>query len=62
MSMMTAGLFSLAGVGGILIGLCVVGAIIYCVSASDDDASVLSGFLRHRQGKRESRRENGKSP
>lgn len=46
---MTADLFSLAGLGGTLIGLVAVGALIFCVSLSAEDSSGLSGFLRRKQ-------------
>jgi hypothetical protein len=48
---MTVDLFSLAGLGGILIGLVAVAALIFCVSLSAEDPSGLSGFLRHKQAK-----------
>jgi len=48
---MTADLFSLAGLGGTLIGLVAVAVLILCVSLSAEDPSGFSGFLRHRQGK-----------
>ncbi|MFT3733112.1 MAG: hypothetical protein QM780_17120 [Hyphomicrobium sp.] len=48
---MTADIISFAGVGGILIGLVAVGALIFFVSASAEDPSDLSDFLRHKQVK-----------
>jgi hypothetical protein len=46
---MTAELFSLAGLGGTLIGLVAVGVLVFCVALSAEDPSGLSGFLRHKQ-------------
>jgi hypothetical protein len=48
---MTADLFSFAGLGAILIGLVVVGALIWGVSTSAEDASGFSVFLRPKRAK-----------
>jgi hypothetical protein len=56
---MTVDLFSLAGLGGILIGLIAVGALIFCVSLSAEDPSSLAGFL-HKQVKTNNGAQSGR--
>lgn len=48
---MTTDFFSFGDLVGTLIGLVVVGALIFGVSMSADDQSGLSKFLRHKQNK-----------
>ena len=48
---MTIDLFSLADIGAILVGMIVVGALIFGVSMISEDPSGFSGFLRHKNTK-----------
>lgn len=48
---MTVDFFSLADLGALMIGLVVVGAILFGVSTSAEDPSGFSGFLRHKRVK-----------
>ncbi|WP_414461508.1 hypothetical protein RLW55_03345 [Hyphomicrobium sp. B1] len=57
---MTADFFSLVDLGALMLGLVVVGAIIFAVSTSSDDPSGLSGFLRHKPIKTDAARRKRK--
>jgi hypothetical protein len=46
---MTMDLYSLGGLGGLLIGAVVVAALIFCIAMGVDDPQDFSGFLRRRQ-------------
>lgn len=48
---MTIDLFSLADIGAILVGMIVVGALIFGVSMISEDPSGFSGFLRPKNTK-----------
>ncbi|CCB63316.1 exported protein of unknown function [Hyphomicrobium sp. MC1] len=57
---MTVDLFSLADLGALMIGLVVVGALIFGVSTSAEDPSRFSGFLRHKRVKTDAPRRRKK--
>ncbi|WP_409561871.1 hypothetical protein [Hyphomicrobium sp. MC8b] len=57
---MTADFFSLVDLGALMLGLVVVGAIIFAVSTSSDDPSGLSGFLRNKPIKTDAARRKRK--
>lgn len=58
--MMTVDFFSLADLGALMIGLVVVGAILFGVSTSAEDPSGFSGFLRHKRVKSDAVRRKSK--
>jgi hypothetical protein len=59
---MTADLLSFAGFGGALIGLVVLGALIFGLATSTEEPSAFSGFLRHKQVKSEDARPTAEDP
>lgn len=57
---MTADFFSLVDLGGLMLGLVVVGALVFAVSTSSEDPSGFSGFLRHKRIKTDAARRKRK--
>jgi len=57
---MTADFLSLADLGALMIGLVVVGALVFGVSTSAEDPSRFSGFLRHKRVKTDAPRRKRK--